>query len=61
MVVNPLSAKYPERNTSLEPNFPSQVINYKVWANQSTSFRPIRLRNKWDSLYYTIYFSKNNF
>ena len=58
---NPLAAKYPEWDTSLVPNFPSQVTNYQVWANQSTRYRPIQVHNQWDSLYYTIYFSKTIF
>ena len=55
--INPLAGKYPEQDTSLVPNFPSQVTNYQVWANQNTRYRPIRVPNQWDSLYYTIYFS----
>ena len=57
---NPLTAKYPQRVTSLVPNFPSQVTNNQVWANQSTRYRPIRVPNQWDSLYHTIYLSKIN-
>ena len=60
--INPSAGKYPERDTSLLPNFPSQVTNYQVWANQSTGYRPIPVSNQWDSLYYTnCFFQKKVF